>query len=196
MPFPFRAQRIDLAQTRSYKERLEIFHISSHARSLRMLISPQPAVCIRGCDSPAAGTRIQLANSYRPPQSSGLRLLHVFCRFYGVQTYSYYMPRGFNRLYDANSLPDISRRRVGLGRKERNRERVARQIEERAKTRTSHFYLLSHGLSALPFDVMSNGPQNSPKDYLKGSWVGHFKNSLSIRMLKSQKSSSRLIKAG
>ena len=60
-------------------------------------------------------------------------------------------------------------------------ERVAKQIEEQAKSPDKPFFIYYRMVFPhLPFDAMSDeAPKKfSEEDYLKGSWVGRFKNCL------------------
>ncbi len=170
----------------SYKERLEIFPYffscfpeSSNADfATTSGLYPPDAILLRQApefNSPILIDRLKAA---------GYDCSMYFAGFIGdTNLASYYMPRGFNRLYDANSLPDILREDGWVwGVKEHViAERVARQIEERAKTPDKPFFIYYRMVFPhLPFDVMSNeAPKKfSEEDYLKGSWVGRFKNSL------------------
>lgn len=173
-------------QLESYKERLEIFPYffscfpeSSNADfATTSGLYPPDAILLR--QSPEFNSTILIDQL----KAEGYDCSMYFAGFIGdTNLASYYMPRGFNRLYDANSLPDISREDGWVwGVKEHvMAERVTRQIEEQAKTPDKPFFIYYRMVFPhLPFDAMSNeAPKKfSEEDYFKGSWVGRFKNCL------------------
>lgn len=170
----------------SYKERLEIFPYffscfpeSSNADfATTSGLYPPDTILLR--QMPEFNSTILIDRL----KAAGYDCSMYFAGFIGdTNLASYYMPRGFNRLYDANSLPDISREDGWVwGVKEHvMAERVTRQIEEQAKTPDRPFFIYYRMVFPhLPFDAMSNeAPKKfSEEDYLKGSWVGRFKNCL------------------
>ncbi|HNX74826.1 MAG TPA: LTA synthase family protein [Candidatus Rifleibacterium sp.] len=170
----------------SYKDRLEIFpHFFS-------------------CFPESSNADFATTSGFYPPDAILLRRLSEFnseilvdrlkasgydCSLYfsgfigDTNLASYYVPRGFNRLYDANSLPGTSREDGWVwGIKEHViAERVASQIEEQARTPEKPFFIYYRMVFPhLPFDTMSDDfPKRfSEEDYLTGSWVGRFKNYL------------------
>lgn len=170
----------------SYKERLEIFPYffscfpeSSNADfATTSGLYPPNAILLR--QMPEFNSAILIDRL----KAAGYECSMYFAGFIGdTNLASYYMPRGFNRLYDANSLPDIAREDGWVwGVKEHViAERVAKQIEEQAKSPDKPFFIYYRMVFPhLPFDAMSDeAPKKfSEEDYLKGSWVGRFKNCL------------------
>ena len=170
----------------SYKDRLEIF---PHFFSCFPESSNADFATTSGLYPPDAILLRQLPEFNSDILVDRLKAVGYDCSMYfagfigDTNLSSYYLPRGFSRFYDANSMPDTSREDGWVwGIKEHViAGRITRQIEEHARTPDKPFFIYYRMVFPhLPFDTMSD---DSPKrfsedDYLQGSWVGRFKNCL------------------